>query len=67
MFKSFEYHLLFISGAENTYKSKWFAYDEFGFMADKNDPGRTRDTLPQVSYFTQLIYIVNWLKYDELN
>lgn len=44
-------NLLFISGAEDTYKSKWFAYDEFAFMADKNDPGTTRDTLQQVSYF----------------
>ncbi|KAJ8734231.1 hypothetical protein PYW07_014782 [Mythimna separata] len=33
------------SGTEDTYKSKWFAYDEFAFMADKNDPGTTRDTL----------------------
>lgn len=40
---------LFISGAQDTYKSKWFAYDDFDFMADKNEPGTTRDTLEHVS------------------
>ncbi|CAG4953272.1 unnamed protein product [Parnassius apollo] len=34
-------------GAADTYKSKWFTYDEFAFMADKNDSGTTRDTLQQ--------------------
>ncbi|XP_047521956.1 uncharacterized protein LOC125060885 isoform X2 [Pieris napi] len=29
------------------YKSKWFAYDYFAFMADKNDPGPTRDIRQQ--------------------
>ncbi|XP_023943634.1 uncharacterized protein LOC128199379 [Bicyclus anynana] len=36
------------SGAQDTYKSKWFAYDDFDFMADKNEPGTTRDTLEHV-------------------
>ncbi|CAH2240151.1 jg20698 [Pararge aegeria aegeria] len=33
------------SGAQDTYKSKWFEYDDFDLMADKNEPGITRDTL----------------------
>lgn len=55
-FKLLEIHVvilmsnLFISGAQDTYKSKWFAYDDFDFMADKNEPGTTRDTLEHVSH-----------------
>ncbi|XP_021941598.1 uncharacterized protein LOC110840689 isoform X2 [Zootermopsis nevadensis] len=34
------------SAAGTVYVSKWFAFNEFDFMADKNTPNNTVDTLP---------------------
>lgn len=39
------------TAAGTVYVSKWFAFNEFDFMADKNTPNDTVDTLPDVSIF----------------
>ncbi|KAF5271250.1 hypothetical protein FQR65_LT17668 [Abscondita terminalis] len=35
------------SGANEVYVSKWFAFDDFNFMKDKNLPNETSDTMPK--------------------
>lgn len=37
--------LLYILGASETYKSRWFAYDAFSFLADRNKPRKRLNTV----------------------
>lgn len=39
--------MYFITGTSDVYISKWFAYDDFDFMKDKNVPNETIDTFEE--------------------
>jgi len=38
----------YILGTHQVYVSKWFAFDEFNFMKDKDIPNETSDTMSEL-------------------
>lgn len=59
MFRWLNVHI--VTGKQDVYVSKWFAYDMLNFITTKNNPDSTEDAVETVSFC--YIYLIYWLPY----